>query len=82
MVFTADGTVIDAGDAPMPALPLKKLKEFMRQISEGKADYSARTGAGKNSSAKLTNVRKGARPRAPFQIKNPPQLYNFWLAPP
>jgi hypothetical protein len=36
LVFTADGTVIDAGDAPMPALPLKKLKEFMRNKAKDK----------------------------------------------
>jgi hypothetical protein len=36
LVFTADGTAIDAGDAPMPALPLKKLKEFMRNKAKEK----------------------------------------------
>lgn len=30
LVFTADGINIEAEDAPMPGLPLKKLKEFMR----------------------------------------------------
>jgi hypothetical protein len=30
LIFTTDGIEIDAEDAPMPALPLKKLKEFMR----------------------------------------------------
>ncbi len=30
LVFTADGVDIDAEDAPVPGLPLKKLKEFMR----------------------------------------------------
>lgn len=30
LVFTTDGVEIEAEDAPMPALPLKKLKEFMR----------------------------------------------------
>jgi hypothetical protein len=36
MVFTADGIDIDAKDAPMPALPLKKLKEFMRNKAKEK----------------------------------------------
>jgi len=30
LVFTADGVEIDVEDAPLPALPLKKLKDFMR----------------------------------------------------
>jgi len=30
LVFTTDGVEIEAKDAPLPALPLKKLKEFMR----------------------------------------------------
>jgi len=30
LVFTTDGVEIEAEDAPMPALPLKKLKEYMR----------------------------------------------------
>ena len=30
LVFTTDGVEIEAEDAPLPALPLKKLKEFMR----------------------------------------------------
>jgi len=30
LVFTTDGVEIEAEDAPMPALPLKKLKDFMR----------------------------------------------------
>ena len=30
LVFTADGVEIDVEDAPIPALPLKKLKDFMR----------------------------------------------------
>ena len=30
LVFTTDGVEIEAEEAPMPALPLKKLKEFMR----------------------------------------------------
>jgi hypothetical protein len=30
LVFTTEGVEIEAEDAPMPALPLKKLKEFMR----------------------------------------------------
>ena len=31
LVFTHDEIEIDANDAPIPAVPLKKLKEFMRQ---------------------------------------------------
>ena len=30
LVFTADGAEIDVEEAPLPALPLKKLKDFMR----------------------------------------------------
>lgn len=30
LVFTTEGVEIEAEDAPLPALPLKKLKEFMR----------------------------------------------------
>jgi len=30
IVFTTEGVEIEAEDAPLPALPLKKLKEFMR----------------------------------------------------
>ena len=36
LVFTADGTVIDAEDAPLPGLPLKRLKEFMRSKAKEK----------------------------------------------
>jgi len=36
LVFTTDGINIDAEDAPMPALPLKKLKEFMRNKAKEK----------------------------------------------
>jgi hypothetical protein len=36
LVFTADGINIDAADAPMPALSLKKLKEFMRNKAKEK----------------------------------------------
>jgi hypothetical protein len=36
LVFTADGTVIDAEDAPLPGLPLKRLKEFMRNKAKEK----------------------------------------------
>lgn len=31
LVFTTDGTSIDTEETPIPALPLKKLKDFMRQ---------------------------------------------------
>jgi len=31
LVFTAEGVEIEAEDAPLPALPIKKLKDFMRQ---------------------------------------------------
>jgi len=30
LIFTADEIEIEAGDSPLPALPVKKLKEFMR----------------------------------------------------
>ena len=36
LVFTADGIDIDAEDAPMPALTLKRLKEFMRNKAKEK----------------------------------------------
>jgi len=36
LVFTADDVEIDAEDAPMLALPLKKLKDFMRNRSKEK----------------------------------------------
>ena len=36
LVFTADGVEIDAQEAPMPALNLKKLKEFMRSKAKEK----------------------------------------------
>lgn len=36
LVFTTDGVEIEANDAPMPALPLKKLKEFMRNKAKEK----------------------------------------------
>ena len=36
LVFTTDGVEIEAEDAPMPALPLKKLKEFMRNKAKEK----------------------------------------------
>lgn len=36
LVFTADGINIEAEDAPMAAMPLKKLKEFMRSKAKGK----------------------------------------------
>jgi hypothetical protein len=37
LVFTADGIEIDAQDSPMPALPLKRLKEFMRSKAKEKS---------------------------------------------
>lgn len=36
MVFTNDSVEIDAEDAPVPALKLKQLKEFIRQKGKGK----------------------------------------------
>jgi hypothetical protein len=36
LVFTTDGVEIEAEDAPMPALPLKKLKDFMRNKAKEK----------------------------------------------
>ena len=36
LVFTADDVEIDAENAPMLALPLKKLKDFMRNKSKEK----------------------------------------------
>lgn len=36
MVFTNEGVEIDAEDAPVPALKLKQLKEFIRQKVKGK----------------------------------------------
>jgi hypothetical protein len=36
LVFTTDGVEIESEDAPMPALPLKKLKEFMRNKAKEK----------------------------------------------
>jgi hypothetical protein len=36
LVFTADGIDIDAEDAPLPGLPLKRLKEFMRSKAKEK----------------------------------------------
>lgn len=37
LVFTSDRLQIDASDAPMPALLIKKLKDFMRQQSKESA---------------------------------------------
>ena len=36
LVFTTEGVEIEAEEAPMPALPLKKLKDFMRQRAKEK----------------------------------------------
>ena len=36
LVFTTDGIIIDAEDAPRPGLPIKKLKEFMRSKAKEK----------------------------------------------
>ena len=36
LVFTTDGVEIEADEAPMPALPLKKLKDFMRNKAKEK----------------------------------------------
>ncbi len=37
LVFTADDVQINAQDTPIPALPLKKLKDFMRQRAKEKS---------------------------------------------
>jgi hypothetical protein len=36
LVFTTEGVEIDAEDAPLPAMPLKKLKDFMRSKAKEK----------------------------------------------
>jgi len=36
LVFTAEGVEIEAEEAPMPALPIKKLKDFMRNKAKEK----------------------------------------------
>jgi hypothetical protein len=36
LVFTAEGVEIEAAEAPTPALPLKKLKDFMRNKAKGR----------------------------------------------
>jgi len=36
LVFTAEGVEIETGDSPLPALPLKKLKDFMRNKAKEK----------------------------------------------
>ena len=36
IVFTSDDTEIDAGDAPIPTLKVKQLKDFMRQKGKEK----------------------------------------------
>lgn len=36
LVFTTDGVEIEAEDAPLPAMPLKKLKDFMRNKAKEK----------------------------------------------
>jgi hypothetical protein len=36
LVFTAEGVEIDTEDAPIPALPLKKLKDFIRNFAKQK----------------------------------------------
>ena len=36
IVFTSDGVEIDAAEAPIPALKIKQLKEFIRQKGKGK----------------------------------------------
>lgn len=36
LVFTTDGVEIEAGDSPIPALPLKKLKDFLRNKAKEK----------------------------------------------
>ncbi len=37
LVFTNDEMEVDASDAPMPALKIKQLKEFLRQRAKGRA---------------------------------------------
>jgi hypothetical protein len=41
LVFTHDEIEVEANDAPVPAMPLKKLKEFMRQKAKEQAVSSA-----------------------------------------
>jgi hypothetical protein len=36
LIFTTDGIEIEADDAPIPALPIKKLKDFMRNTAKEK----------------------------------------------
>lgn len=42
LVFTEDQIEIEAGDAPLPALPAKKLKEFMRNKAKEKPINAAK----------------------------------------
>jgi len=37
LVFTHDNVEVEANDAPIPAMKLKQLKEFMRQMSKNRA---------------------------------------------
>jgi hypothetical protein len=37
LVFTADDVQVEAGESPLPAMPLKKLKDFMRQRAKARA---------------------------------------------
>ncbi len=36
LVFTAEGVEIEVDEAPMPALPIKKLKDFVRNKAKEK----------------------------------------------
>ena len=45
MAFTYEGTEIDAEEAPVPALKLKQLKEFLRQKAKGRPISQAQLAA-------------------------------------
>jgi hypothetical protein len=42
LVFTNDNVELEANDSPIPAMKLKQLKEFMRQMSKNRALSSAK----------------------------------------
>ncbi len=37
LIFTSDDAQVEAGESPLPAMPLKKLKDFMRQKAKDRA---------------------------------------------
>jgi hypothetical protein len=49
LVFTHDNVEVEANDSPLPAMKLKQLKEFMRQMSKNRALSSAQI-------AQITNL--------------------------